>query len=190
MEYKIILSGLAIIIGFIGYIPYYLDILKGKTKPHTFSWLGWGLLEGIIFFVQIKAGGGPGAYVTGMSGLLMIGIVLLSFRYGDKDIKPIDWMALFGGIIGIVLWKLTNNPLAAVILITIADACLFFPTYRKAYYKPKEETLIEYLLSSVRWILAIFALQTYSLTTWLYPASLIITNGVFTIMLVIRRRKV
>lgn len=188
MHYKIILGALAVIVGVIGFVPYYLDIFKGKTKPHTFSWLGWTIMESIGFFAQISQHAGPGAWVTGTNMFLTLGIVVLSFRYGEKNIKILDWIAFTTGLIGIVLWQITKNPLSAVVLITLADALMFVPTFRKAFHKPQEETLFEYLSSCVKWILGIGALQTYSPVTWLYPGSLILSNGIFVSMLLWRRK--
>ena len=69
-----------------------------------------------------------------------------------------------------------------------ADACGFIPTFRKAFHKPHEETLMEYALSVVKFTIALFALESFNLTTWLYPASLVLTNGLFVAMLLGRRR--
>ena len=115
--------------------------------------------------------------------------MVLAFREKDKQIKIFDWIALSGAFIGIALWRITNDPLLAVISVTIADALGFAPTFRKAFHKPQEETLIEYALSAVKWIIAIPALGALTLTTWLYPASLIVTNALFVTMVLIRRRQ-
>lgn len=188
-DYKLILGGLAVVIAFIGYFFYIRDIVRGKTKPHAFSWLMWGLLEAVAFFAQIAKDGGAGSWVTGAGALIAIGVSIVGFVQKEKDIKFVDWLALSGGLIGIVLWQVTSNPLLAVISVTVADAVAFVPTFRKGYHKPQEETLIEYALSSVKWGIGIFALQSLNLTTWLYPASLIITNGSFVVMAAIRRRQ-
>lgn len=189
MDYKIVLGAIAVIISFIGYIPYYRDVLKGLTKPHAFSWLGWAILEGIGFIAQINQHAGAGAWVTGFGVLATLGIFYLSLRHGEKDIKLLDWIAFIAGVIAIVLWQVTKNPLTAVILVTVADACLFVPTYRKAWIKPNEETLIEYFFSAIKWTVGILALQHYNATTWLYPASLILTNSLFVFLISLRRRK-
>ena len=53
LEYKTILGIIAVIIALAGYVPYFRDIFRGKTKPHAFSWLVWASLTGIAFFGQI-----------------------------------------------------------------------------------------------------------------------------------------
>lgn len=63
------------------------------------------------------------------------------------------------------------------------------PTIRKSYHKPHEETLVHYVLAGLKFVFAIFALDNYTLVTWLYPASLVAANLFFVFMLMVRRRK-
>ena len=136
----------AIVIGIYSYIPYFRDIVAGRTKPHAFSWFVWALLTGIAFFAQLHGKGGAGAWVT-------------------------------------------DDPVGSVILITIIDALAFVPTFRKSYHKPNEETASTYSLSALKFAVAIAALSTVSVTTALYPLSLVVTNGVFVMMLLSRRKR-
>jgi len=187
-NYKTYLGVLGIIVGFAGYAPYVRDVFTGKTKPHAFSWLAWSVLEWTAFFAQLSKHAGAGAWITGLSAMVGLLVACVALYRKETEIHVFDWVALCGAIIGIILWTLTNNPLLAVILVTISDALAFIPTFRKSFYKPDQETLIEYAFSAVKWMIAIFALQTISLTTWLFPASLIFTNGSFVIMSLIRRK--
>ena len=188
-EYKVVLGVVAIIVGLTGYIFYIRDIIRGKTKPHAFSWFVWGILEAIVFFAQISKGAGAGAWVTGTGAVITLLIAAAGLMLKDKDIRPVDWVALAGGIFGIILWQLSHDPLLAVILVAVSDTIGFIPTFRKGYHKPQEETLIEYGLSSVKWLIGVFALQSLSLTTAFYPIVLIITNGSFVVMAMIRRNQ-
>lgn len=189
VDYKSILGITATVLGFIGYFPYVRDTIRGTTRPHVFSWFVWGIMETIAFFAQIAEGARAGAWATGTSAVIMFFIIGLALTHADKQIRPFDWVALSGAIIGILLWRLTNSPLLAIISVTIADAFAFIPTFRKAYYKPNEETVIEYVFSALKWIVSLPALGAFNLTTALYPASLIVTNSAFVVMALIRRKK-
>src|SRR5665213_1595078 len=148
MNYKIVLSIIAIVVGFIGYVPYLRDVFARRTKPHAFSWLAWTLLESIAFAAQLVKGGGVGTWVLGFSAAVALFITCVALVRRDTEIHFSDWVALLGALLAIVLWVFSKNPLAAVILVTIADACAFIPTFRKSFYKPDQETLTEYGLSS------------------------------------------
>jgi hypothetical protein len=77
-----------------------------------------------------------------------------------------------------------------VILITVVDAFGFLPTVRKAYGKPRQETLITYEINTVKYMLVVLAIQNYTLITTLFPAAVAIMNALFVTMLIIRRRQV
>ena len=186
---KEILGVIALIAGFAGYFPYVRDMLKGKTRPHAFSWLAWGSLETVAFFAQLAEGGGAGAWITAASAVISFSITIYAFSRADKQIEPLDWVALSGAFVGIALWRLTDNPLLAVISVTVSDALGFVPTFRKSFNKPHEETLAEYAFSSVKWVISVPALGSLSVTTWLYPVSLIFTNLSFVVTMMIRRRQ-
>lgn len=188
MDYKIVLGIAAVIISFVGYIPYFRDIINKKTKPHVFSWFIWSLSGGIGFFAQIISGAGSGAWIMGLGFAISAIIAILAFRQGEKTITLSDWLAFIGALLGLVLWRLTDNPLLAIIFITLTDILAFAPTFRKAYHKPYEETFISWFFSSFKFLLALAATQSYSLTTVLYPIYLFLSNGTFALMLLVRRK--
>ncbi len=179
---------LAVIIGFIGYVPYFQTIFSGKTKPHAFTWLVWGTLTAIATAGQVAGGGGAGAWVTGFTALISFTIFGLALARGVKDFPLSDWLCLAGCFLAAVLWAVTNDPLTAVILITIIDAVAFIPTIRKSYYKPDSEPAFTYAMSGLKFFIGILALQQLSLVTVLYPASLVLANGGFVLMLWVRKR--
>jgi chromate transport protein ChrA len=186
---KAFLGIVATLIALYSYIPYFKDIFAGKTKPHAFSWLVWFLLTAVGFFAQVSDKGGAGAWVTGFTAIVAFTVFILSLSRGEKNITRADWLCLIGAFFAMGLWAFTKTPIPSVILITIIDALGFAPTFRKAYSKPQEETLITFLLSAVKFVVAICALSNYSIVTVLYPASLVIMNGIFVVMLIIRRKQ-
>lgn len=189
MDYKVALAIISIIMTLVGYFYYLRDVFAHKTKPHAYSFLVWGLLTAIAFAGQLHDKGGPGSYVTGVAAAVCFYIFFLALRQGEKNITRSDRINLAAALIAIIPWMLTNDPVISVILITVIDFFGFIPTIRKSYKKPHEETLITYVLAGLKFLLAIWALETYTLTTWLYPASLVVTNLMFAAMLVIRREQ-
>lgn len=189
MDYKVILGIVAIIIGLVGYVPYFRNIFLRKTKPHAFSWLVWTILTWTAFFVQIFSGAGPGAWVTGFTGVLCTTVFFLSLKYGEKDIHRSDWLSLFGAGIAMLLWALAKQPFLSILVITIIDALGFFPTFRKSYSKPMEETVTTYAFQGIKFIPALFALETHTPTTVLYPAYLVFANLSFVAMVLMRRKQ-
>jgi hypothetical protein len=182
-----ILGIVAVIIGLIGYIPYYRDIFRHKTKPHPFTWLGFGILNGITFVAQVVTGGGPGAWVTAITTVATLGIAGLAFIRGEKRINVFDWICFIGALLGIVLWKLTSNPFLAVLIVTAADLLAFAPTYRKGFLRPQEETITLYGVSVIKYGVSLFALSVFNLTTAFFPIAIIIANVAMVLLLWMRR---
>jgi len=46
----------AILMGFVGLIPYVYGIYKRTAKPHMFSWLIWGVVSGIAGYIKHSEG--------------------------------------------------------------------------------------------------------------------------------------
>ncbi len=178
---------ISVVLAVVGYIPYYRNIFKGLTKPHPFTWFGFALLNGITFVAQVVTGGGAGAWVTLVTTFGTLGIFFLSITKGEKDITRFDVICFVGALLSIVAWKLTNNPLSAVIIVVIADVLTFLPTYRKAYLRPHQETVTLYIMSTIKYVVSIFALTTFTLTTALFPVSIALANLLIVIILVTRR---
>jgi hypothetical protein len=187
MNYRDFLGVAAIVIGLIGYVPYFRTIFNGKTKPHAFTWLVWGILTAIAFGGQVVGKAGSGAWVTGFTAFISFTICVLALIKGKRDFPLADWLCLVGCMIGLALWAITGNPLAAIILITLIDMLAFAPTFRKSYSKPYTEPAFTYSLSGIKFLIALFALQQVTTVTVLYPASLVLTNGAFVALVIIRR---
>lgn len=188
--YQEILITISLLVGIYGYIPYFRNMFKGKTKPHVFSWFIWAILTGIAFFWQLSDGAGLGARATGFASLVC-GIITLYARShgGQKYITKRDRYAFIGAGIAWLLRRITNNVLWSMILITLIDALGFFPTYRKGWYNPHSETAIMYMLNGLKFIFAIGAMAHFSTITILYPASLVLMNCSFAILLYVRRKQ-
>lgn len=189
LDYHALLGAVASVIGFIGYVPYYRDVLRRKTNPHPFTYGIWALLSAITFAAQLAKGAGPGAWVTAVPVIMGLGVVILTLNYGGKrEIVRIDWILLAAALCAIVAWRLTSDPLYAVLISTFASACAFVPTFRKSYHKPDEETALSYALGALRSFVAIPALLSFNITTLLPLLENIAANVSFVTMVLIRRR--
>jgi hypothetical protein len=172
MIYRELLTGLAIALTLIGFVPYIRSIRQHKTKPHVFSWVIWGSTTFIVFLAQLSGGGGLGAWPIGLSGLITLYIAWLAFRQkGDTSITWYDWCFFVAGLSALPVWYFTTDPLWAVVVLTSVDLIGFGPTLRKAYVRPFEEQLTFFALFAVRNLVAIAALEQFSLTTVLFPAA-------------------
>ncbi len=189
-DMKELISAIAVVMTFAAYIPYYRDILKGKTHPHIYSWSLWGLLTVLIVALQIKGGAGPSTFITAAAGLLCIGVIILGLKHGKRDITTSDTIVALLALVAITFWLVVDQPLIAIILAVTADLLAFIPTVRKSWNKPHSETLSMYVTNTIRFMMAVIALENFTLLAALWPVAWAVGNGLFSVMLVIRRRQV
>lgn len=128
-----------------------------------------------------------GSLVSLGAAIACFTIFLFAVRAGDKDITRGDTMFFVLALIALATWLLAKQPVVSVIFACTADQLGFAPTVRKSWHRPHQETLIAYFTNTVRFVLAVAALQRYTFVTLLYPVSWVVSNGLFTIFLVVRR---
>ena len=188
---KDVLGISAVLLTFVSYIPYFRSIIKGKTKPHIYSWFVWLIDSLIIFSLQITHGGGAGSFMALAAAVMCLVVLVLSFRSkGKRDIKIIDTVFLTVAFASLAIWLVVRQPVVSAMLITTVDLFGFAPTIRKSWNKPHSETAVFYGLNILRFVLALAALQEYTVVTVLYPGVWFIANVLFTLMLLIRRSQI
>jgi hypothetical protein len=168
---------------------YFYGILKGRTRPHGFSWFIWGTISGIGFAAQVAEGAGPGSWARGFGSVTCFLLAWLGYKHGERNIKRIDWATLFVAFASIPLWMATETPFWSVLIVCAIDTIGYIPTVRKAWHKPQEEFAVSYLFSCLAALFSFFAIREYTPSTWLYPVVLTFTNGAMWALLK-RRMKV
>lgn len=178
----------SLVIASISYIHYFNSIFKRRTKPHAFSWMIWGFLISIAFYAQYSNGAGPGAWATGLVACSCITVAVIALFIGEKDIRKSDWVTFVCALAVIPVWWLTHDPLLAVIMVIFIDMFGYYPTFRKSYYKPYEETTVAYTLGVLQVIISLLAMENYHLVNIVYPIFIMFANSAFVTMVLYRRR--
>lgn len=186
-DYKVYLGYFAVAVEFASYAPYFIGIYRGKTKPHAFTWLVWGLLNVVAFIAVLISGGGAGSLVLAGNAICCLSIAAIGFWQRHVRYDLFDWLALVGAIIGIILWWLTNQPLFAVLLVVLSDGLGSIPIFRKAYRAPFEENVTSFATGLLYYLIALFALQSFTVTTSLYHFAIIVLDGSLIVLILARR---
>ena len=189
-DIKDIIGVVAVGLTFLAYIPYYRDILRGKTHPHIYSWTLWCILTVLITALQVKGGAGISALVTASAGLLCVGVIVLGLKGGKRDITTSDTVTAILSLTAMGFWLVVDQPLTAMVLAVLADLLAFYPTVRKSWHRPHSETLSLYATNTLRFSLALIAVENYTLLAMLWPAAWVVANGLFSLMLVWRRKAI
>ena len=178
---------LSVAIAAVAYSRYFWNIYKKRTKPHAFTWALWTLITAIAFFAQRTQDTGPGTWALGSDTVMNFVCAILAIRWGEKNITKSDWAAFLGALAAIPVWVLASNPLGAVFLVTLIDALSFYPTIRKSYLKPREETGFMFGMSALRFIISVLALESFTFVTAFYPLFIAVANISLVTMLLWRR---
>lgn len=180
---KEILVVVASVLALVGNIPYLIDVVKGRVKPHPYTWFVWTVVSCVVFFGQVAKGAGIGAIPTAVSEIFTVIIFLFSIKYGFKNPPRMDKYFLVLAILGLIPWVLTNDPTISVIIVVSIDMIAFIPTLRKTYCHPKSETPLLYGSNALRHSLALGALGSYNIATMLHSVVMIVINSIMVIFI-------
>lgn len=165
-EIKVIASLIAIVISFVAYIPYIANMFRGKNKPHIYAWTSIFLITCVVGYLQLIGGAGIGALPTLLGAIVYLVIIILSLRFGTKDIIPLDLACLGLSILGVLVYAaLRARPEVALIIVTLAELAGFMPTWRKTRNAPSSESLSSYYFLVIKLLLILVALEKYNFLT-------------------------
>src|SRR5437868_2987584 len=127
-EIKVIASIIATGIAIVAYLPYLIDMFRGKNKPHLYTWISIFLVTSIVAYIQLIGGAGLGAIPT-IIGVGIDGIILFyCFKYGTKDVVFIDKICLAISILGVIAYSILHSaPLISLVIVSIAEVISFIP---------------------------------------------------------------
>lgn len=170
---KPLLSVLATLLTVLAYLPYIRSIYSGHTRPHVFTWVIWSLATGIAFGAVLQAGGGAGAWPIGFScGVSLFVAGRAWAKRTDIGFTNFDWILFVAALAAIPLWLVANDPLWAVVVITIIELLGFGPTMRKTWLQPFSESMSFLVLMVMRNAFVIAALELYTTATLLFPVAM------------------
>lgn len=170
-NYHALLGYISGVIMLIGMIPYLHSIVITKeTKPNRTSYGIWMVIGIINLCAYIASGEKETIWFVISGALFPLIIFLLSFRYGEKCWHRSDTWCLCLALFAIVIWKLTGNPILALISGLVADALAVIPTLIKIKRDPNSENLLSWSFGLTSSVFNILAVKEW---TW--------SNGIYTI---------
>lgn len=170
-------------------IPYLYAIIKRKISPHAFSSLIWGAVMLVAFAAQLYDNAGAGAWVLLLMAITELSIGYAAFLIQQRNtITKSDIISLFLTLSAIPLWVITETPLYSVILVSLIDAAGYFPSFRKGYLLPREDSVYPFKIGILSNIFLILAVEHYSLITLTYPLTIITMNTSYVLYLYLRRK--
>jgi hypothetical protein len=170
-------------------VPYVRDILRGSTRPQRATWLIWSVLSVAAFAAQAAGGATWSLVMIGTQASAMVLTFVLSIRYGEGGLRPIDLSMLFLAGIGLVGWAVADEPVVATIFVVVADALGLGLMLPKTVRDPDSETLSTYVLAGVSGLLGVIAVGELDQALLLYPVYYTAGNALIAAVIWTARRR-
>lgn len=165
-------------------VPYIVDTIKGKTKPHRVTWFVLVVLN--ITFVANQIGSGASNTLWLAISFLVSTIIIsaLSIKKGVGGGTKMDYLILLGSVVGVLLWVMFNSPVASTISNLTVASLAFVPTILKSWKAPETETNIKWLLGAVGAGFTVISIGEVDIPLLLLPLySFILNFGIWLILI-------
>lgn len=188
MTASAIFAVLAFVADIVGGARYIRDMKKSRTRPHIFSWALFSLLMFISAAILFSQQAFIAAALLALEGAINATIFSLGYKQGDHNITRSDWAALFLALSAIPAWLAAREPLIAAVAVTAISLIAAYPTYRKAWGKPKQENLFAFSLYSLAGLFRLFCVSPFTLVAALHPTTLLVQSVFLSALISLRRR--
>jgi hypothetical protein len=186
---KNFIAAIAGIIAFLDVMPYVVDVIRGKTKPHIVSWFTWTLLLIIATSAAFAAHQTRSALLTLGDTFGTLLVLVLGIKYGIAKFNWFDGLCQLGAILGLILWFLFDSPEIAIIASICVDFIASIPTIRHSWQSPNEETWQAFGLTVIASTLTILSLSVFRVTSLAFPIYLLLVNLAVVVVVIYRRHK-
>jgi hypothetical protein len=190
VAFKEMMGALSVLIALVAYSIYGWQTIKGGTRPHPLSWIIFGILTGTGFWIQFDEGAGAGSWVMGVTAAICFVLAAMSVWKGERIFPWYEWAFLIAAGIVFVFYIWTKEPTVSAILATLVDVLGYGPTLTKAWSRPSTDSVTSFSLNSLKFIPSLFAMESVSIATCVYPSTLIVVNGAVAILLLWRRAQI
>jgi len=168
---------------------YYLYCtIKGTVQPNKITWFFWGAFPMIAFAAQLAQGVGFVLWATFAAGFTPFLIVLAASFNKEAywEIKRQDYLFAAIGIIGVVLWQVTDEPNLALTFALIADLAVAWPTIAKSFTNPETEDWKAFAFGSIGFLIALLSVQVWTYENYAFVGYLFVVN---TLIMILAARK-
>jgi len=169
----IILSGLAIAVGYIDFIK---GTIHGTVIPNRASWIVWFVQDCLLATSALFAGIGPAAVMPVVWGSGAAIMLVLCFKKGTHTpFTVLEKACLFLSGLGIILWATSGSPQLAMITGVSASCIGGIPTLMKAWARPETEPMNGWFLMIIGTLFSSLAIKEWTFDSGFLP----VTIGIF-----------
>ena len=164
------------ILVFCSYLIYEWSIVVGKTKPHRTTRLVILIISILGTYSLFAVHDRVAFWLLLICAIQSAVVFLMSFKWGMGGWAKIDIVCLLIALIGIVVWKLTNNPALGLFAAVTADFVGMIPALIKTYRLPHTEYWLSYIFDISAAIFTLFAITEWRAVGFTYPLYIALIN--------------
>ncbi len=183
-----ILIAISVLIVIYANIVYCIAILKGEAKPHRTTRFVVLLIELLTVATLYAQGNTTAIYLSGIYTICSLVLFALSIKYGMGGWEKSDLVCLAIAVLGIVMWKLTNNPLLGLCFSIAADFAGCVPALIKTYRYPETEVWTFYGIGLLAIVFNMMAIEKWTFGEYIYPVYIAVINIVMLYFILGRTR--
>ncbi len=185
------------IISFLAYGRYIYSVWLGKTKPSRATWWILTLVGTMIALSYYSVGARDTMWLAVSYVICPLIVAILSIKNGEgSSWNYTEKICLFLALVSILLWIVlmkigfTNASFVVLIINIVADFIGILPTIIKSYYRPENEDISAWILSSIAGIFNLLAIENWNIEISLYPLYLATANPLIAILIYRGLRKI
>lgn len=169
-------------------IPYYVDIVRGNTKPQKVAFLIFAILSTISFFGQLVEGATSSLLLPAVFMIHLWIVFILSLKYGVGGRSKSNIYSFIFSIMILVIWFFTRSAELAIILTVIVNTVGKYLIAEKVYNEPYSDLLLIWWASVFASLFAMISVGELDYILLLPHAQNALTVGIIAAIIVYRRK--
>ena len=142
-------------------VPYVISILKGITEPSRSAYAIWLVIDTVVLVSYYSVGASNTLWAFAAFWFSTVVVFLLSLKYGMPGFTRVDLVSIIIGVISILLWVITSDPLITLYSILVAKVMGYMPIVHKSYVHPKTENTLAWNITFAASVLNLFAMKVF-----------------------------
>jgi hypothetical protein len=164
-------------------VRYFIAVIKGTTRPNRATWIMLATVSLIIAASYRDLGAGPTLYAAIGASVGTIAVGVLAIWYGVGGNSNFDRICILTAGLSLLIYFLSSNSLVTLIASLTIDAAAIIPTIKHSIETPYEEDLLAWNLTLLGDVLAVIAINAWTIDIALYPIYMVAMNGLIVLFL-------
>lgn len=141
---------------------YIVDVAGSKVKPNVASFVIWSFTNVSLLAALVVKHVWVSVPLGAISTLSSLAVVILCYRSKYFHISLADQLAFGVGLVGLILWIVTQNAAYNVYILAALNIVVFAPITIKSFKHPHLETVLPWRLNLLAGICLLLAVPAFT----------------------------